>query len=214
MEDLLFELLREYTYQPITVYLLVTLVMFLSSFGLPIPEEVSIISLGILSHIGANPDLYPPPYPDAPHVDVYMAMAVCVLSVFLSDLMVYTIGRSFGSAIFASDWFQRIVPEKKLNKIKFWARKWGSIVPGLFRLIPGVRFPGHMMCGALGISRVIFVAVDLVVIFLIIPTQIYLIYTFGETITGMIKNFQSVIGVIGVFVIVGLAWNLYKFFKT
>ena len=214
MEDLIFELLKNYTYEPLIVYSLVTIVMVLSSLGLPLPEEVSIISLGVLSYMGAHPELYPPPYEGASSVQMVPSMIVCAGSIFFSDFVVYTIGRTFGSKIFASPWFKRMVSDEKLDKVKAWARRWGSVVPGLFRLIPGVRFPGHLICGALGIRRTTFALVDGLVVLIIVPTQIFLIAYYGETVIDIIKRFQMVIMGICVLIFVGLFWNFYKMFSS
>ena len=160
MEAFLFELLKDYTYQPYVIYSIVVVVMFLSSLGLPIPEEISIISLGILSYVGSRPELYPPPFEEAPHVEAIPAMIICSFSIYFSDYVVYSVGRHFGPSLFSKSWFQKLVPAERLDLVKDWVRKWGRIVPGLFRLIPGVRFPGHLMCGALGIKRSTFLIVD------------------------------------------------------
>lgn len=196
MEEILFGLLKEYTYQPMLVYLFVVVVMFLSSFGLPVPEEFSIVSLGVLSYMGSRPDLYPPPYEGAPHVAVVPSMLVCSLSIYMSDFCVYSLGRYFGPTLFSSSWFQRSVPEKRLKTVKAWARRWGSVVPGLFRLIPGVRFPGHLLCGALGIKPLTFLAVDGAVVLTFVPTQIFLVSYFGESVVHFIKRFQLILGVL------------------
>jgi len=109
MEDLIFELLKSYTYEPAIVYTMVFLVMFLSSLGLPVPEEFSIISLGVLSYMGANPELFPPPYAGATSVEILPSILVCSGSIFFSDFVVFSIGRKYGSVIFKSNWFARLV---------------------------------------------------------------------------------------------------------
>lgn len=210
MEGFLFELLKEYTYDPYTVYGLVAVVMFLSSLGLPVPEEISIISLGVLSYVGSKPDLYPPPFIGAPHVEVIPAMIVCSLSIYVSDIVVYSIGRSYGPSLFASSWFKKLVPEKRLGTVKAWARKWGRIVPGLFRLIPGVRFPGHLLCGALGIKRSTFLIVDGFVVLTVVPTQIFLISYYGETVVELMKRFQFILGGLCALIFAFLVWNSYQ----
>ena len=214
MEDFIFELLMNYTYEPFIVYSLVIVVMFLSSLGLPIPEEFSIISLGVLSYMGAHPEIYPPPYKDAPHVQMIPSMIVCAGSIFISDFIVFSIGRRFGPSIFKSNWFGRIVNEEKLDSVKAWTRQWGNIVPGLFRLIPGARFPGHLMCGALGIRRSAFVVIDGIVITLLVPTQIFFISFYGEVVVQVIKRFQSFIVGACLIILLGLFWNFYKFFHA
>lgn len=214
MEDLIFELLKNYTYEPLIVYSLVILVMFLSSFGLPIPEEFSIVSLGVLSYMGAHPEVYPPPYEGAPCVQMIPSMIVCSGSIFASDFIVFSIGRKFGTSIFKSKWFGRLVNEEKLDRIKAWVRQWGNIVPGLFRLIPGARFPGHLMCGALGLKRSTFAIVDSVVISLLVPTQIFFISYYGEMVVEVIKRFQPFIVGACLIILAGLFWNFYKFFHA
>lgn len=213
MEGFIFELLKDYTYEPYMVYGLVSIVMILSSLGLPVPEEISIISLGVLSYVGSKPDLFPPPFEGAPHVEVLPAMVVCSLSIYLSDFIVYSIGRSYGPSLFASSWFKKIVPEKRLNTVKTLARKWGKIVPGLFRLIPGVRFPGHLLCGALGIRRTTFLVVDGVVVLTVVPTQIFLISYYGETVIDLMKRFQFVLAGLCFLIMTVLIWESYKIFK-
>jgi len=196
------------------VYSLVVLVMFLSSLGLPLPEEFSIISLGVLSYMGAHPEIYPPPYEGAPYVKVLPSIIVCAGSIFLSDFLIFSVGRRFGPSIFKSEWFGRHVKPDKLDKVKTWARKWGSVVPGLFRLIPGARFPGHLLCGALGIKKSAFIAVDGFVVALVVPTQILLISHYGEVVVDVIKKFQPFIIGFCLIILTGLFWNLYKFFKS
>ncbi len=212
MEGFLFELLKEYTFEPYMVYTFVIIVMFLSSLGLPVPEEISIISLGILSYVGSRPDLYPPPFLGAPHVQIIPAMLVCSLSIYFSDFVVYSIGQNYGPSVLASNWFKKIVSEKRLNMVKSWARKWGRIVPGLFRLIPGLRFPGHLLCGALGVRRSTFLVVDGLVILAVVPTQIFLISYYGEVIVDLMRKFQFVLGGICGFILVVLIWNSYQIF--
>ncbi len=214
MEDLIFEMLKNYTYEPAIVYTLVFLVMFLSSIGLPVPEEFSIISLGVLSYMGANPDLFPPPYVGATSVEILPSILVCSGSIFFSDFVVFSIGRKYGSVIFKSNWFARIVNEDKLDRVKAWARRWGNIVPGLFRLIPGVRFPGHLICGALGIKTSTFIFVDALVISVVVPAQIYFIARYGEMVVDVLKAFQPIVVGLCLLVLSGLLWNLYKLFKV
>ena len=73
--------------------------MLLSAVGLPLPEEVTLVSVGILAYMGANPDKFPPPFPGAPYVNATTAAAVAFLAVFLSDFLIYCIGRFFGVKI-------------------------------------------------------------------------------------------------------------------
>lgn len=210
MDSWFFEWLQHYAYEPWIVYSAVVVIMFLSSFGLPVPEEVSIISLGLLSYAGSRPDLFPPPSPDSPVIDAFSASLVCSGSIYLSDFTVFSLGKYFGPAVFSSKFVQKFVSKKRYFMVKAWARKWGRVVPAMFRLIPGLRFPGHLMCGAFGIKTSNFLIVDGIVILVIVPTQIFLISHFGEEVLQVMKRFQIVLGILCALFFGFMLWNSIK----
>ncbi len=88
-----------YAYEPYLVYSFIIIFMFASSFGFPVPEELVLISSGLIAYLANNPTLYPPPYEGARGVDVNTLMVVCFLSVLLSDFHVYLIGKYVGNKI-------------------------------------------------------------------------------------------------------------------
>ncbi len=209
--------LHQYAYQPEIVYLLVIAIMLLASFGLPVPEEVVIITTSLLAFMALHPEDYPPPQPGARGINVYALMIVCFLAVFLSDFLVFQIGRRLGRGLPDRKWFKKIINPKTYKKVKFWTQKYGTAAPGLFRFLPGLRFPGHMACGALGISPWKFAAVDLVVVLLTIPTQVYLIAHYGEEILLFLNKFKYVLILLVLAVAGYIFWSIYsnvRYLKT
>ena len=203
------ELLHQYTYQPEMVYLLVVVIMCLASFGLPIPEEFVIITTSLLAYMALNPLDYPPPEVGARGVNVYVLMVVCFCAVFLSDLLVFQIGRRVGRGVENRKWFQKVISPKAFKRVKFWTQKYGSAAAGIFRFLPGLRFPGHMACGALGIPAWKFVAVDGAVVLVTIPTQVYLIANYGEVILDFFSRYKYVLVVLSVTVVGYIIWTVY-----
>lgn len=201
--------LHQYAYQPEMVYLLVVVIMVLSSFGLPVPEEVVIITTSMLAYMSLNPDLYPPPEPGSRGVNVYILMTVCFLAVFISDLIVFQIGRHLGRNVTERKWFQRIIKPPVFRRVKFWTQKYGSAAAGIFRFLPGLRFPGHMACGILGIPTWKFIAVDFIVIFITIPAQVFLIATYGEEILNFMHKFSSVLIAAAVLAVLYIIYTVY-----
>ena len=181
----------QYAFEPGLVYSAIVILMIMSSFGLPIPEEVTLLSAGIVCYMGTRPDLYPPPFADAPTVDTMVTCVICFFAVFLSDFLVFTLGRNFGSKILGTRLMKRY--EKNLGKVERWTRKYGAWAAGVFRFTPGLRFPGHFSCGMLGLSPLKFIAVDGFAALISVPTQVLLIATFGETILENIKQTKVVL---------------------
>ena len=179
----------QFAHSPALIYTIVASMMFLSSFGLPLPEEVTIVALGLMVHMGKYPDQYPPPSGIiVSPLNLYTAMAVCFFSIIISDFIVYTIGRKFGASSIVHKLFRRFLGEHSLEKARTMIHKHRFIVPAIFRFTPGIRFPGHLSCGMMGISAWIFLLADGLAALLSVPTQVYLFARYGEVILSTIKE--------------------------
>lgn len=190
-EDVIIAWFAQYAYQPLTVYAAIFFVMFISSFGFPIPEEVTLVGAGLVCYMGSRPDLYPPPYPGAPVVHTYWAAMIAFGSVIFSDTLVFTLGRRFGGRLLRSRFMERY--QVSMAKISRWTTDYGAWAAGIFRFTPGLRFPGHFACGMLGLTRLKFVAVDGIAALFSVPTQVVLVAWYGEHILKYFKQFKLVI---------------------
>jgi membrane protein DedA with SNARE-associated domain len=211
MEHLISELFSQYAYSPWLVYGAIILFMMMSAFGLPIPEEVVLISAGFIGYMALHPIDYPPPYAGASSVNVYVLAAVAFVAVMWSDYLIYFLGHFFGRRLFKMRWFSRLVNESALERIQMWTRKYGYWAVFIFRFTPGVRFPGHLMCGAMGLSRWKFVGVDALAAGISVPTQILLVSFYGEVILEYIGHFK--LAFFGTIVLATLLFMLFKFFQ-
>jgi len=197
-------------YEPLYVYTAIAVLLIASSFGFPVPEEVTLLSAGLLSHIGMHPELYPPPSPDAVGVHVAIAATVCFFAVLCSDLLVFALGRHFGPQILKNRFVSRIMTPKVVDRINNWSNRFGPYACGIFRFTPGLRFPGHFACGTFGISYTKFIAIDGTAALLTVPTQVVLMAFFGQEILGAIKTFKIAIGV-GICVVVAIyIWRKWR----
>lgn len=186
----------QYAYQPWIVYTAVILFMFASSFGLPIPEEIVLISVGLVCYLALHPDKFPPPYDGESVVDPVVAATVCFLAVFLSDYIVYWIGRRYGRKLFYVWPFRKFNTPEIQQKIESWVKNYGFIAPGVFRFTPGLRFPGHMTCGIIGIPPWKFIAVNGFAALISVPTQVLFLAYYGEVILEQLQKFKLYVLVI------------------
>ncbi len=202
--------LSPYAYEPMWVYTFTVIMMLLSSVGLPIPEEATLVSVGLLAYMGANPQKYPPPFPGAPHVDPETAALVAFLAVFCADFIIYGIGRFYGRKIF--DWkpMRAVLSEKNRIKIEEWTQKYGAYACGIFRFTPGLRFPGHLACGMLKFPAWKFGLIDGIAAAISVPTQILLLAYYGEHILKFIKQFKM--GLLAILVMICIYFLYKKFF--
>lgn len=197
-----------YAYEPGWVYFFLVMMMLLSSVGLPLPEEVTLVSVGILAYMGANPDKYPPPFPGAPFVHPTTAAMVAFLAVFGSDFLIYWIGRFFGTRVFEWAPVKRVISGEVRLKIEKWTHKYGSLACGIFRFTPGLRFPGHLACGMVKFSPWKFALVDGLAALISVPTQILILAHYGEPILEGLREFKFIVLGLGVTALV-----VYLFMK-
>jgi len=190
MEDQILTWFSQFVYQPYVVYGAILGFMTICALGVPIPEEVVIISAGLVGHMALNPDQFPPPYPGALAVEPYTLAVVAFLSVIATDYLIFSIGKFFGKKIMNSQRFSKYFTPEKTEKITGWAKKYGFWAPSVFRFIPGVRFPGHLMCGALGVPAWAFLLTDGFAAMISVPTQVLLVAFYGEAILVYIKKFK------------------------
>lgn len=201
----------QYAYQPMYVYGFITVFMFASSFGLPVPEELILISSGLVAYMAHKPEMFPPPYPGAEGVNIFTLAVVCFLAVFFSDLVIYFIGKLFGGKIIKTKFFQKQVAGKGFDTINSWFQKYGGWACGIFRFTPGLRFPGHMSCGLLGIPLWKFCLIDGLAALVSVPTQVYVVATYGEIILDKIREFKIIAAsVIGVVILIWLIRKVYQ----
>lgn len=211
-EHEIFIWLSQYAYQPGMVYMGVFIMMFASSVGLPLPEEITLISVGLIAYMGAHPELFPPPYYGAPVVDIYEAALVCFIAVLFSDILIFTLGRIFGRKILQMSFFKRLIKPDHMVKIEAWTKKFGVYAAAIFRFTPGVRFPGHIACGMLNFPIWKFILVDAFVAGISVPTQVIIVAKYGESILKTIKEFKIIL--FAVLVLAALIFYIWRYFKN
>ncbi len=190
MVELVNELLLSLAYHPERVYAAIVVLMLLSSFGLPIPEEVTLLSAGFIAYVGRSPEEFPPPAPDAPVVDPLVLAAVATGAVFMSDLLIYGIGRRWGSAVRNSWLSRRLTTPRSWERVERWTGRHGFKVCWIFRFTPGVRFPGHLTCGIVKVPLWQFCLADGVATVISVPTQVLLIAYYGDAIVSVLKELK------------------------
>lgn len=213
--DNLMAFFSQYAYQPMFVYMFVSLFMLAASFGLPIPEELVLVSAGLVANLAQHPDKYPPPYPGAEGVSIITLCFVSFFAVLGSDTVVYLIGKLFGGKIIKTKFFQKQVAGEGFDRINRWFQKYGSLAAGIFRFTPGLRFPGHLSCGLLGLPLWKFLLVDGLAALFSVPTQIYIFGTYGREMLEKVAEFKKwvLIG-LGVLAVCWLGKKVYQKWAT
>lgn len=130
-------------------YLGILLALLASGLGFPIPEELPVITAGIL--VG--------------HEDTtlrwYVMLPVVVAGVVIGDGFLYGIGRIWGTRLLDLGWVKRklVTPEKRAQIEKNFHDRGIMILLGA-RLLPGIRTPIFIMAGVLRVPLGRFLLAD------------------------------------------------------
>lgn len=203
-----FQWLAQYAYQPGMVYGILFGMMIASAFGVPIPEEVSILSVGVLSYMGKHPELFPPPYPGAPVIKGWEAAIFVAFTVFLSDNIIFWLGRTFGRKILRHKRFKDFFEGPTMERINRFVKKYGIYATFIFRFTPGLRFPAHIFLGMSKFSVGAFMLVDFLAVIVSVPTQVLIVDHFGEEIISTVYRFKTYVAIALAIVIV--LWGAKK----
>lgn len=207
--------LTAYAYEPVKVYGFIVLFMTASSFGLPIPEELTLVSAGIVAYMAGHPAKYPPPYPGAEGVNLIVLSIVCFVAVLGSDVLIYFLGKTFGRRIVQSKFFNKRISQERFNKINNVFNKYSHWACGLFRFTPGIRFPGHLSCGLMGVPLWKFILIDGAAALISVPTQVLLVAYYGEVIVSKFKEFKIAVGgIILALLVIWLLKRVYQLFSA
>jgi membrane protein DedA with SNARE-associated domain len=110
------------------------LVLLLCGLGLPLPEDVVLISAGALGEIDGRSWLE--------------VSAVMYAGVMLGDSMLFFAGRFFGGRLRSAVWFQRAFSPKKQTKVEDLFERYQSWVLFVGRFLPGLRAPIFFTAGS------------------------------------------------------------------
>jgi membrane protein DedA with SNARE-associated domain len=153
---------------PTTVYFWLAGILLLCGLGLPIPEDISLISAGALAYEGV--------------INVHTGFFVCFAAVLGGDTLAFLLGRFFGPRVLQSRIFKRFFTPKKQLRVRAYFRKYGSKVIFIGRFLPGLRFSIFFSAGTLRVKPAIFFIYDSLAAILSVPFLVYLAWLFGDKI--------------------------------
>ena len=182
---------------PASVHLTLAGILLLCGLGLPIPEDISLISGGYMAHLGV--------------VNVHTAFVVCFASVLGGDCTgVFPGAPTSAGASWSWGPAQQLFSARKQLRVRAYFRKYGSKVIFIGRFLPGLRFSIFFSAGTLHVRPAVFLVYDTLAALLSVPFLVYLAWVFGEHIDHVIAwARRSEYGIL-VLAIVGAASSLFK----
>lgn len=186
-------------------YIAVFGILILCGFGLPVPEDITLVSGGVISGLDfANP-----------HTMCIVGLA----GVLLGDSTMFLAGRIFGYRIQRIKTFRKILSPMRFSQIQRKFKQYGLSLLFVARFLPGLRSPIYLVAGmSRRIPYYTFILMDGFAALISVPVWIYLGYFFADNLDLLmkyVKDVQTLIyAALGVTFLVILALYLKKRFHS
>ncbi|WP_066567435.1 DedA family protein [Snodgrassella sp. CFCC 13594] len=181
-------------------YLAVFVVLVACGFGVPIPEDVTLVTGGVIAGLG--------------HANVHTMFLVGMAGVLVGDGLMFTAGRIYGHKILNYRFVQRVMTPQRYAQVQDKFDKYGNRVLFVARFLPGLRTPIYITAGISGkVSYWQFLLMDGLAAMISVPIWVYLGSYGAENIDWLmhkVHQFQT-----GVYVVIGVgaAVLLYYWWK-
>jgi len=159
--------------QGVAAYLLVFSMLLAGALGLPMPEDLALISAGILVHSGKA------------HI-IPMGL-ICYIGVLIGDLMIYRIGYVAGPTLFRKRWFRKYVTTSRLQWIRSNVERRNFLTILIARHLFYLRTATFLVCGAVRVQFTKFIVADLVAALVTVPLMGWIGYVFAEHSTTLFQ---------------------------
>lgn len=182
-------------------YIAIVGVLLLCGMGLPLPEEVPILTSGVLSRLG--------------HLSPWPALIAVLLGVMAGDSVMFLLGRRWGVHLLEHRLSRMLLTRERQAKIAVYFQKYGAWIIFVARFLPGLRAPLFLTAGSLKVSFVTFFAMDGLAALLSIPLSFWVAYFFTDRLQEVLALSHTalywLLGVLVVGVIVGhVVWDRWR----
>ncbi|WP_242392863.1 DedA family protein [Anaeromyxobacter oryzisoli] len=188
--------------------------LVLCGFGLPLPEDVILVTGGVLAWLEASRQLGL----DTASVSLMLGdpgllamMFVGLVGIVTGDSVIFFAGRKFGVRVADFRPLRRVITPEKLEKVEKLMRRRGNVVVVIARYLPGIRAPTYFTAGHARLPYWEFLVFDAAAALVSAPLWVCIGFYFGSNIEDAARfaarfGHYILLGVSVVLLGIGLRW--------
>lgn len=197
--EILHELIAFFT---VYGYIAVFLVLIACGFGIPIPEDITLVAGGVICGLAAS-------------MDVHLMVVVSLLGVIVGDGTMFMLGKLLGPRVKNVPLVKNVFTEKRYQQMQEKVHKYGNRILFVARFLPGLRAPIFVTAG---ISRRVsywkFLVMDGGAALISVPLWVYAGYYFAHDLDDLLRWVkQSETFIISILAIVFVIWLIVSVVK-
>lgn len=118
----------------LAAYTMVFGVLIACGLGLPLPEDVALVTGGYLSFVGA--------------ANLWIMFLFAFAGILGGDLIVYAAGRRYGMEVAHTRWLRHYLTDAKRHRMEGYFDRYGQSLVMVARFLPGLRVVTYFSAGA------------------------------------------------------------------
>jgi membrane protein DedA with SNARE-associated domain len=150
--------------------------------GAPIPEELPVIGAGIW--VASSPEL---------GVLRWLILPVCFVGILISDVLLYGIGRLWGTRLLEHRWLARLMPPGRREQIESNFHRYGLRILLMVRWLPGIRSPMFVTAGTMRLPLHRFIIADAIAAVAGHSLLFFLAYWFGDQFKDIVTRAEGTV---------------------
>jgi membrane protein DedA with SNARE-associated domain len=154
-------------------YAAIIAVLLLCGMGLPLPEEVPILTSAILSQSG--------------HLQPWWALGACMFGVMLGDSIMFLLGQRWGPHVLEHRLSRKLLTSERQARIGTYFARYGAWIIFAARFLPGIRAPLFLTAGSMRVSFWMFFAMDGAAALVSIPASFWIAYYFTDKLEELLN---------------------------
>ena len=179
------------------VYVLLFAILFLTGLGLPVPEDAVLLSGGFLLYFG--------------YTKFAPTVAAMFLGVLSGDILIFSIGRKWGSEAIQHKSVAHLMTPKRLARVRRYFERYGTMTILLARFLAGLRSATYLLAGTSGMRFRQFFWLDCLATLVSVPLVTYLGFIFAPQLEHLLKLLRRAEGIVLlVVVLLGIAIIWYR----
>jgi membrane protein DedA with SNARE-associated domain len=190
VQDQLLEWIARFSYPAVALLLAST------GVGLPVSEDVVLLTAGTMAGTG--------------RALLALMIPVACAGVFVGDTLLFRIGAKLGPKIIEHPRLKKILTPARVEKVRARFARHGAMTIFVARFLPGVRMPTFLLAGSLGITQRRFWLADGPAIAIFAPAMVWVGYTFGTSALPYVRAFgaQALLALVAALAVYLLATRL------
>jgi len=180
----------------LAAYLLVVATLLGSAFGLPFPEDLSLIIAGVLVA--------------SENAELWIMALTCYLGILVGDLIIYRLGWMTGPRLFRKRWVKKYMTASKLQGLRANLERKTFLTIFIARHLFYLRTITFLVCGAVRVSFVRFLVADAIAALITTPLMLGIGYLFGQHFDHIVEIIKQVKLLL---VLAGVGVAIYLYFR-